>query len=384
MNNNMNKAKILDDYYKCIGAFENCKTIYNEKDKFSLKSEDSEEMKHTKKGREEDLLSELGKVGEKAFKYILGLEYLNTCPNVTPEEFELFFRKSSVLKDFARKKGIHDNNPEMTELINYQDDNNQKAHNFDYWYTVMDTITPEYAEKFKTYLQYNYMSNMLIQYCSKYDGFIYEEFDEFSLPFRAAICPSMVEEGLESIPKFTLKQLNTVIIAKRRAIKESGDIFTRLRYSSNNKEKKEFNLDTIYNLIEDIINYIKFIHANKEDLNFNLDISFAKEKAIKYSEILGKSSEEINKIFDLQLHPLDTDSLIFNKNYTAKGIKEILDLGVSKQDLFRVICNSLHANNIKAFNAKGIYDFEEMREILNNEINEDLGYPEYEENRYKK
>jgi glucosamine-6-phosphate deaminase len=60
----------------------------------------------------------------------------------------------------------------------------------------------------------------------------------------------------------------------RKTIKQSGDIFTRLRYYSNNPQDKEFNIDNIFNTINYFIKYIKIIHTNNDNLDFNLDEYF--------------------------------------------------------------------------------------------------------------
>ena len=57
-----NKNKILNDYYKMVGAFLNCQMIYESKTLFELSESDTEEQILIKIGRKEDLLSELGKV----------------------------------------------------------------------------------------------------------------------------------------------------------------------------------------------------------------------------------------------------------------------------------------------------------------------------------
>ena len=126
-NYDINKEKIIDDYYKCIGSFRNCEELYNKKKNYKILNTDTYEQKRIKKGMQEDLLSTLGKVGEKAFKYIIGLENLRINPNQDEATFEALWRKPNTLKEFAKKHGIADTHPKFIELLNYHDDNNQKA-----------------------------------------------------------------------------------------------------------------------------------------------------------------------------------------------------------------------------------------------------------------
>ena len=136
-----NKEKIMDDFYKCIGTFENYKLLYGNKQTIlDVYLSDSDELKKIKKGRTEDLLSNLGKVGEKAFKYIFGLRILELYPNLSEEEFDKFFRKKGPLKDMANKKGINDNSEEFQKIINYEDFNKKENHNYHYWYLIIQTL----------------------------------------------------------------------------------------------------------------------------------------------------------------------------------------------------------------------------------------------------
>lgn len=48
-NYEINKDKILDDYYKCIGSFINCQNLYKRKSNYTIKKKDSEEDKYTYK-----------------------------------------------------------------------------------------------------------------------------------------------------------------------------------------------------------------------------------------------------------------------------------------------------------------------------------------------
>ena len=378
-NYDINIKRVIDDYYKCIGAFENCRLIYSYRDSFNISDADFEEIKAIKKGREEDLLSELGKVGEKAFKYILGLEILKIYPNIDSESFESFFKKNSALKNLAEKHGISRDNEEFLQLINYTDSNNQKAHNFDFWYSVIDVIMKDFSNKFKKFIEYSVQSTMLYDYCENENEFMYDfgRYHGFSLPFQAVIFPNIINHGYEDVPSLTEKQLNAIIDLKRKTIRKCGDIFTRFRYASNNFDNKEFNLDETYDIINNIITFINMIHYSNDNLDFDLDIEFAKNKATELSNILNLDKEEIDNFFSLGLCFGDLESLLFDNGYTYDTIKKLLEIGVSKNDLWVVMAQCLYPRDILYFNKIGITDYYEMRKIIDNYTGEKNDVKDY-------
>lgn len=381
INYDINKSKIIDDYYKCIGTFENCKFLFENKEDFIENKEDSIEIQKIKKGRKEDLLSNLGKVGEKAIKYILGLELIKTNPNIDPNSFEAFFRKSNPIIDFAQKHGIDSNSTELSKIKNYTDINNQKAHNFDYWFTIFEVTMKNIYEKFKKYVEYNIQSDMLIKYCQEEDGFTYEfeanyiEYKEFTSTFTSAIFPSYIASDCTAkVPK---KQLDMIYKVKRESIKKGGDIFTRLRYAVNNMDGKDFNVEEMYNIMLDFVSFIKMIHSNNDNLAFNLDIQFAKIKTFEFKDLLNIPEPEVEKLFSLNLDDILLHDILFMHGY--KTVFRLLEAGIPIKDLRTVYYNNLTAKNIKYFNSIGITDYEQMRKLLDDYFNITTEVSRYEE-----
>lgn len=387
-NYELNMRKIIDDYYKCIGSFYNCYKLYEQKDNNLIIISDMKEQVAIKKGMQEDLLSNLGKVGEKAFKYIIGLENLTINPNQDENTFESLWKKSSALKEFARKHGIEETNEKLIELINYHDDNNQKGHNFHYWFSVMNTTMPSISNKFEKYMEYNIQSKILINDCHEKEEFKYtyelnyENITDLALPFRAAIFPNLLELKYESIPSIPKNILAMMIKSRKKAIKKNGDIFTRLRYASNNQNNLSFDINEVFNLIKNIIVFISMIHENNNNLNFDLNKAFAKYKALEYKEYLGMSEEEIKNIFTLDLTGTELALTAFENNYSYENIKKLLEIGVPKEDLRKVIRERLQSRTVKYFFDMGIRNYEKMRSYLDYYI--ENGNVPLEEKRYKK
>lgn len=369
-NYEINMQKILEDYYLCLGTFVNCSELYANKESFQIVNTDTLEQIAIKRGREADLLSNLGKVGEKAFKYIIGLENLALYPNQDPNSFELLWKKVNVLKDFAKKHGIDENDPRFQELLNYNDENNQKAHNFDYWFSVMDLIIKDTSELFEKYMRYTIQSKMLIKECVENNEFKYtyitnyEDRIELALPFRVAIFPNLLELRYDNVPSVPEAMLKIMIKTRKESFKKNGDIFTRLRYASNNPNHLKFNLDEVHEIIKNIVTFIQMIHENNNNLDFDLNKSFAKYKALEYKEYLNLPEEEIENLFSLDLTGNELALTAFESNYSYSSIKRLLDIGVPKQDIRKVMREGLYARSVEYFFNRGITDYSKMREYL--------------------
>ena len=369
----INKDKIINDYYKCIGTFKNCEMLYKNKNDFTITENDNEEEREIKKGRTDDLLSNLGKVGEKAFKYIFALEILNLYPNIDTNSFETFFRKENPLKDFALKHGIDKNDKELTNILDYKDANNQKSHNFDYWFSIINLTMKDTINKFKKYIEYVSQSKILIDYCEKENeyNYYYDYYKEYFVPFLASIFPDIDLRGFDDFPHLTEKQLNKITTTKREVIKKSGDIFTRFRYASNNPDKKVFSLDEIYDIINDLTSFIEIIHQNNDNLNFDLNRIYSKRKMIEYKEKFDMTEEEIKNLYSLDLENIDIEIAITN-GYNYNSIKNILSLGIEKNDLLDIMHEGLNARNILYFKSIGITDYKKMRDLLNEYIDDGI------------
>lgn len=382
-NYDINKEKILDDYYKCIGAFHNCEELYNKKHKYKITKKDTEEQKLVKKGREEDILSNLGKVGEKALKYIIGLENLKINPNQDEQTFEALWKKPNTLKDFAKKHGIPETNLQFIELLNYHDDNHQKAHNFDYWFSIINLLMKSTSKKLEKFVIYSLQTEELIKYCKENDEFKYygiyidSDHEELSLAFRTALFPHLINLQYDNVPAISDDEVSKIIKLKREAIAKNGDIFTRLRYASNNPSHTQFNLDEVFKTIRLFVEYISMIHENNDNLDFDLDKTYAKKQSLKYAKELKVTEEEINNLFSLDIMGTDLALTIFETNYTYKGIKDLLKVGVKKEDLRKVMREGLSANIINQFFKRGITDYYEMRKMIDKYLDELYKEEEY-------
>ena len=362
---------IIGDYYLCLGAFNNCIEIYNRRELFKINDTDSEEVKKIKQAQINDLMSNLGKVGEKALKYIIALQKVKIAPNEDLKSLEAVYRGDNAMKHFAKQLGYESDNEDIQEILKYEDYNHQKAHNFDFLFLIIEKLMPEQFKKIKNSILYDIQSRLMYEAVTK------KEVDDTFNFVRAIIFPQFVLEAgfsydeLEEIPnkrKMNKKDYDVY----RKIIAQSGDIFTRLRYYSNNPQDKEFNLDYIFQIINYFIKYIQMIHANKDNLDFNLEEYFAKNQAFRNSSLIHLSNEEINSIFNLNTSLSVKEMLLFQEKkhvdlgenpYTYQMVETLIQLNLSPAYITKIIEFDLSPRFVEFCLSEGIEDIQEMSDL---------------------
>ena len=384
MSNNyiQNLNIIKNDYYKCIGTWENCKTIYKEISKISNNIKENTEEYYIYKSQIEDLLSNLGKVGEKSLKYIIGLEYIERNPNADSNSLNNLFKKTKTLKDFITRHGIQENDERLTKITKYDDINNQKAHNFDYWYTALELSMPHIINDINE-LFYNLLQSESVY--KKYKNSLIEEYDndyklapntynKITTNLFTIICPDILSGLTNKQVKYyggikkniSKRELEN----KRNKIKECGDAFTRYRYASNNPDNQTFPLNDLIKIISVFVLYITFIHNNNNNLNIDININYAKYQCINHKDILNSSEQDIIKVFNYYIsNSFELVEILFSK-FTFQEISRIIDLGVSKNNFINIIEKSkLNSGIIKHYKSIGITDYQQMEELYEEYLN---------------
>ena len=155
-----NKQALLGDYDLLVGSFLNCKDIYKRiKQIEENKSESPEEIESRKK----DLLSNLGKVGEKIFKYLVGVDFILVNPNENPSSFEVFFRRTGegMVKQYANLNNVDPNSTEVHDALNLVDENGQKTHNFEYWMLLLKAYRKDIYVKMNQLYCYRKLTDLI-------------------------------------------------------------------------------------------------------------------------------------------------------------------------------------------------------------------------------
>ena len=336
------------DYELAIGAFENIQLLYMHRFKDNNYTE-------TQKA---NFLMNLGVVGEKLLKYIFGIYLLELnnkqIMSKTPEEFDELFRASNKrIKEIANILKLNTNSLEFQKLLNYQDENNQKAHNIEYYYYLINTLNHSYLENlFKKYFEWKSFSDKPL-----YGGVDYG--DGFVLPPIIALFPSELN-GIYSVRDFEFEEAKEkaqtyLKILKDYSLKKGGDSFTRFRYAINNGDNRDININAFYESIIDILNIANMVHNNKS-LNFNIEYEFFKYSFLHNSSFLGYDKEQARYILELDLkYSTYFNMFEIGDYYSFKEIKELVDYGFNKEDLKFVFNSGLKLKTILSYYDKGIH-----------------------------
>lgn len=351
----LKRQDIENDFYKCLARLENVKVLLN-----NIKFENLDN--EITSAQQEEILVDLGRVGELAFKYLLKIKQLELFPNQTYEQFaksQPIF-KISTLKDLQNKKIITDS--DLEEIKSFSDENSQPFHNYSYLSLILEKVLPETHNNFRKYIEYKEQSKELIK--------LIDLKDEWDQPYVThVIFPDLVFTGKLEIPEEKIQKMMKVMTEVE---KNTGDIFTRLRYFYNNQSQKEFNIEEIYKYIESLVEFINGIHENYNILNTNPAMIFGKLETKKHTKLLKRTEEEIDEIFKdyINKDPIEIENILHYPMYSLEEAKEITayckEHGLYE---FEVFSCYLNLEEVKFFINHDIYDCAVMSQILYKEDN---------------
>ncbi len=360
------KKDIIDDYYSTIGRFMNTSDLILSK-KYEINSTDNEEVKKIKEGQQRQILVDLGMILEFSFKYLIKIRRMNLYPN---EPYLDVNNNGNIIKGFQSKepmpKGVV---RDLGNLVHAPANDIQaienvtsvgpKSHDFYYLYLIIEKLMPDVSDRLKEFMKLKIKSDNISK--------IFEE-NEVEYPSYTVFPNDRLRT--KEVEDEERKQIVELISKRNLIIQESGDIFTRLRYYSNNPFDKTYNIDEIYDVVTNVISFIKTVHLYEEELNFDPEIAFSYYKLNENPNLSKFSLEEISKIYS---HPkiknnVDNimDSIFYSNDMSFKEVMEILD----SDDLFEknsvinsyttIFTNSLTLEKIKYFRSIGIDDYEQM------------------------
>lgn len=367
VDNNLKMQEILSDYYSALAKFENIKLIYeSHKEELAIKENDDELTISIKKAQLNELLVDLGRVGELALKYIIKLKQLQLYPNQSIEQFrkDALFKKGPLKSLSARERLSQE---ELDQILNYEDANNQPFHNFDYLFMVIEKLMKPQATSFYKIIEYSMLSREIKKEpLSKNER---RNFEDIIFP-EYTVRPMLDEEEEKEVRE-------KIINLRRDTIRESGDIFTRLRYFSNNPQDKEFDFNSIYDLMKDIVMSIRTIHECGDDIEYDPIEGYAKVMALENPELTFRPANELRDVFKLYRSKTDANgllALLFSaQNYTFEELKQITSMKeINPKEYVPIFCNNLRAEEIKFFKKYGITNYDQMAAISTIKTNNPL------------
>lgn len=361
-------SDIISDYYSTIGKFMNVSEILS-LNAFRINDSDDEEIRKIKEGRQREILIDLGRVAEMAFKYIIKIRRLELYPNepyddiiVNGQTVRGFKDKetltAAVVRDLANKVNFPQS--QIDSVINVSGIG-PKAHNFNYLYSIVDKLMPDVKNKLNDVIGIKFKSNNIANVTNEHD------LDEQYVVFPNESLKTHVDMEKERL------EIINLINSRIQTIENSGDIFTRLRYFANNPFDKVFNIEEVYDMVKDIILFIRLIHLSNDNLHFNPEIAFSFYMLKNNPNYARFSIEDIEKIYSHDKIKNNTsaimDAIFYSGKLTIDEIIEILNCEhIDIKDYTYIFVYSLNLETIFYFRSIGIYDYEEMSLELRRKI----------------
>lgn len=322
------------------------------------------------------LLTDLGRTGEFSLKYILLLKQMRDYPNQSFEEFNA--HPLYAIADRASTKNLYKDiygmDVSKMELIEESKRNHrlQPLHDFDYLFEMLGILD--------TGLTNDIYRNL--ELCVKSDAAAKSNLADW-IKVMSVCFPQYGYEDFLNINKDVIESYKNEF---DRVMHDSGDVFTRLRYLSNNPDNKQYSLSDMISLLGYLTNYTKVVHeANYDDLNKNVDVGFSKLRILdKKKEVIvaeapvdgrvqfckeqfAEEREFLDEIFSI-------DRVINNRNLqetiglrtflSTEEVKELLNSNYSDEALYAIITNSLSMDKLRYFNENGVCDVSDIIKLL--------------------
>ena len=224
--------------------------------------------------RKRELLIELGRVGEYALKYLLVMEQIYKYPNQTIEEFTEKF-----LYNIGEKKGVRntyinqyhlDSSIVEEILITKEQYPLQPLHDYSYLFTILEKLFPSVV----THIQENILFNIKGHNCKE------RNYLTKNMASIAAFFSSIQFLSSTELPKEENKRY---IEEYRQELEKSGDVFTKLRYLENNLENKQYDMNWVIYLMDQLVDYIVLTHEyNKDNPDNDIQVAYIKKKINEY------------------------------------------------------------------------------------------------------
>lgn len=342
---------IENDYINTIACFENITTLLKYGD-LEIKENDSKEKKIIKEGKKRETLVLLGRTAEMSFKYILKLIFMDLEPNLTYDEFINKLKVNKTTINFLANR-MQVNKGTLVQDILKTHESGPISHDFYCIYSIFDKIFPDIITRYKEVIKLNLKSKNAMKVMKELGV---EEYSFVCFPELAFTLKGEVKTDVEEIIEI-LKERN-------KTIKKSGNIFTRFRYHSENKTRKKCDINEIYELVADVVLYIKLIHLNKGKLNFDLERAYSKYMLIENKENFNIrfSKDEIEKLYSNKKLDIEMiEVLLFYNKLSFSEIEEILKSKIRKNDYLDIFYNSLNLETIEYFKSIGIDSYLQMR-----------------------
>ena len=240
-----------------------CYDFYNERDV------NNKEKQKLIERRRRQLLIELGRVGEYAIKYLLLMQQINNYPNQSFEEF-----RNKTLYSIA-EKGVrntyinqyHMDQNAINEILIAKDEHKlQPLHDYSYLFTILEKLFPDVTNHIHENLLFNVKS--------------YYNEENMKLPKGlSSLIAFFSSINFLASSELSEEVRNVYIDEYKEIMAKSGDSFTKLRYLEYNIENKQYNIQEIMYLLDQLIDFIDLVHNyNKDNPEKDIRAAYLKKK----------------------------------------------------------------------------------------------------------
>jgi len=327
---------------------------------------DNEEILKVKEKIKNETMTDFGRIIEFGLKYFIKLKRMELFPNeiyddpTNSQNRGTFKAKMNLNKgtinEFLSKACCNDET--IKEEFNRALNQSGKGHSFYLSYLLIDKLDTLFFDVKELIGRIILLDKISKGYEKK------NKIDKNTIGFIAfpASFYASEEWGAGSAE---IKALVNIYEQLKTDTEKNGDVFTQLRYYSNNQGANPYDFDTLAKLSEQLLIVNDVVKTFGNNLNINPDIQYAYYTLIRNAEYTQYSKKEIDQLFSnkkLISNPKLMYYLFVNhKDFHINNIFEILSSKeIDEKELEEMFYHAITLKEKKYFNAKGIYDYSRM------------------------
>lgn len=371
----------IEDYGLATARYRIVYTILESK-LFDSKDEDSDIKKFQNKKGKESLMIDLGSIAEHSLKYYLKLKRIELFPdeeydNGTKNSFKEKMRiTKGTINEFISK--VHGTDADKIAIEAARSVDNT-GHNFDVVYTIIDRLFPTIKTKINEIIK--------LESLAQYGTYLIKELSlaKNGLENLEDLPPDQKEyietkvHLISCFPRLCFKLIEGAsyfkigidsFISERKTkreetIKNSGDVFTKLRYFSNHPDGYSYKLEELLSLANDLLLTDSVMRIYGNDLEANSDVAYAYFVLTNHPEYTNFSKVDLDYLFKHKKLKNNPEALCYciflNNNLSIEDIKKIInDKSITSEDCNKIFLYNLDFKTINYFRNIGIYDYDTM------------------------
>ena len=360
------KMKDLEEDYLSSIARLNIAANTMESGLFLPAETDNEEILKVKEKLKNETMTDFGRVIEFALKYFIKLKRIELFPNeiyddpTNSQNRGTFKAKMNLNKgtinEFLSKACCTDET--IKEEFNRALNQSGKGHSFYLSYLLIDKLDTLFSDTKELIGRIILLDKISTGYSKN------NKIDKNTIGFIAfPACFYASEEWGAGAAE--IRALVNICEQLKVDTEKNGDVFTQLRYYSNNQGTNPYDFDTLAKLSEQLLIVNDVVKTYGNNLSANPDIQYAYYILTRNAEYTQYSKDEIDQLFrnkKLINNPKLMYYLFVNhKEFPINNIFEILSSKeIDEKEIEEMFYHAITLKEKNYFNAKGIYDYSRM------------------------